>query len=467
MTQGGDQPRRRWQAAHVLGSLAALTGLALVALPLPAMPVEMRQATGAVIIAVGLWSTGALPEHLTAVLFFFVAMVFAVAPPEVVFSGFHSTAVWLVFGGVVLATAVGDSGLGARIVEALLGHLPRSYFAMILAVAAVGAGLAFLIPAAMGRVVLYIPLVVALTERLGYTAASPGHTALVLAGILGTMMPAFCILPSNVPNMVLVGAAETLLDVHLGYGEYLALNYPVMGLLTLLAIALVVRGLFPDRPRTGALTAERRPWSAAEARLLALLVAALALWVSDFAHGISPAWVALGAALLCLLPGIGVLAPTAIAGRINFGPWLFVAGTIGMGAVASHGGLGRAIGEMLLAHLPFGRGPEMLDFAALLLVGGAVGTVTTLPAVPAILTPLAGQLSAASGWSIESVLMAQVPTWVFFPFPYEAPPLVVGMALGRLGVYPTLRCLLAILVLGILVILPLQFLWGRFLGYYG
>ena len=33
---------------------------------------------------------------------------------------------------------------------------------------------------------------------------------------------------------------------------------------------------------------------------------ALLLWVTDWLHGVSPGWVALGAALVCTLPGIGV-----------------------------------------------------------------------------------------------------------------------------------------------------------------
>ena len=38
---------------------------------------------------------------------------------------------------------------------------------------------------------------------------------------MGTMTPAFGILPSNVPNMALFGAIESIHGIRLSYGEYL------------------------------------------------------------------------------------------------------------------------------------------------------------------------------------------------------------------------------------------------------
>ena len=53
-------------------------------------------------------------------------------------------------------------------------------------------------------------------------------------------------------------------------------------------------------------------------------------------HGVSPAWVALGAALLCVAPGIGLLPPAAVTRDIDYSPVLFLAGIIGLGAIATH-----------------------------------------------------------------------------------------------------------------------------------
>ncbi len=49
-------------------------------------------------------------------------------------------------------------------------------------------------------------------------------------------------------------------------------------------------------------------------RLLVILGFALLLWVTDNVHGISPAWVALGAAIVCLLPIV----------CFSFGTWYYL-----------------------------------------------------------------------------------------------------------------------------------------------
>ncbi|EAQ6956293.1 citrate transporter, partial [Salmonella enterica] len=57
-------------------------------------------------VTILLWATSLLPEFMTALLFFAVAMIAKIAPPEVIFGGFASSAFWLVFSGFVLGIAI-------------------------------------------------------------------------------------------------------------------------------------------------------------------------------------------------------------------------------------------------------------------------------------------------------------------------------------------------------------------------
>lgn len=50
-------------------------------------------------VTIVLWATSLLPEFITALLFFTAAMAARIAPPEVIFGGFASSAFWLVFSG--------------------------------------------------------------------------------------------------------------------------------------------------------------------------------------------------------------------------------------------------------------------------------------------------------------------------------------------------------------------------------
>ena len=86
-------------AAVLLGAGAIL----LAGPPLGGVEPKAVQALGLVLIAVGCWATEALPPHVTSFLFFALALLLQVAPPNVVFAGFHAGAIWLIFGWVVLS----------------------------------------------------------------------------------------------------------------------------------------------------------------------------------------------------------------------------------------------------------------------------------------------------------------------------------------------------------------------------
>src|SRR3984885_11984577 len=82
-------------------------------------------------IAILLWATSALPEYLTALLFFAALTMFRAAPADVVFSGFQSEAFWLLLGGFVLGAAVRKVGLAARVARKLASSLTGSWLTMV------------------------------------------------------------------------------------------------------------------------------------------------------------------------------------------------------------------------------------------------------------------------------------------------------------------------------------------------
>ncbi|MBI4291017.1 MAG: anion permease [Betaproteobacteria bacterium] len=446
-------------AVAVSGALLLVPGIA-------GLNPQQARTAAVVVLAIGLWSTAVIPAFLGSLVFLFAAMVLAVAPASVVFSGFHSAAMWLVFGGLVLGLGVQRVGLDVRLVRNLLEHLPRGYLALIYSIFAVGLVLAFVIPSASGRVAILVPIMLALAGRLGFAEGSRGSTGLVLAATMGTTVPAFSILPASVPNMALYGAAESAYGIQLTYGEYFALNFSVLGVSALVVQPLLIGLLFRDTPRPLEARDANLPWSWAERRLLAILLVALVLWVTDTLHGVSPAWVALGAALLCVAPRIGLLPPAAVARDIDYAPLLFLAGIVGLGAIATHNGLGTLIADRLLAVTALAHGSDAANFATIAGIGVVVGIVTTMPAQPSIMVPLAQGMADATGWSLGAVLMAPVATWSIFPFPYQVPPLVIAIALANLRILEVLRLLIAYFVFGLLVTLPLHFFWGRWLGYF-
>lgn len=430
----------------------------------------MARAAALVLAALGCWATGALPFHVTGIGLFVLTIVFGVAPPRVIFAGFTSSALWLVFGGLVIGSAVQTTGLGRRLARLLVGHFGGSYRKIIYGSVGLGAGLAFLVPAAMGRIMILMPIFAALTAELGFAPGRRGRTGILLAVAFGTILPAFAILPANLPNMVLLGVAETLYAVSVSYGAYLLLHFPVLGLAYGLLLAELVCRLFADcagdRRHDGDSALESRPpWSPEERRLLGILVLALLLWATDSLHGISPGWVALGAALVCMLPSVGVIDPQTFESATSFGTFFYVAGLLGMVSLVDASGLAHVLGSKALAWLPLSPDRPAEKFGALVAAGSLTGLVTTHPGVPAVLGPLAGPMAEAAGLPLVSVLMTQIVGFSTMLLPYQSAPVMVALQLANLRLAAATRLSLLLGGLTLLVLVPLDYLWWRWLGY--
>lgn len=468
---------RSFRHAIALACMAA--GAALALYPPAALPPDAARPVGLAVGAIGLWVTAAIPEYLTALLFFLLAILLRAAPPATVFSGFHSATFWLVFGGLCMGAAMHHTGLGARMARGLLARTGTGYAALVCGLVAVGVLLSFVMPSSMGRIALLMPLAVSLAGAAGHGPGSTQRTGIVLAALFGALQPAFAILPANVPNMILAGSAENLFGHTLTYGRYLLLHFPVLGLLKAMVIAAVVLRLYPA-PGKGATraavpvaddagsVADDAPPTAsaspAERRLMVVLAVAVGLWATDSLHHVSPAWVSLGAAVLCLWPPLGLTGRQVISRDMSMAPLLFVAGIMGLGAMVAASGAGHLLVRTLLDALPLAPGDSARNFAVLTVYAMVTGLLTTLPGIPAVLTPLAGDLAAASGFSLEAVLMTQIVAVSSMFLPYQSPPLVVAMQLGSVPSGHMTRTCLLLAAINILVLLPLDYLWWRWLG---
>jgi len=418
-------------------------------------------------LAILLWATSLLPEYLTALLFFAAVMVFRAAPAEVVFSGFQSEAFWLVLGGFVLGAAIKKVGLADRVARVLANSLSGSWLKMIVGVILLTYALAFVMPSNMGRITLLMPIVMALADRAGLREGSPGRIALALAVGFGTYELSASILPANVPNLIMTGAAERAYGVQFNYLPYLFLHAPVVGILKGVLIVGCLHWMFPAEPRALTRDAEPTKLTAAEKRLAIILLATLAMWVTDSLHGIRPAWVGLVSACLCILPRVGFLTSDEFAAGVNVRTCIYLAGILGLAAVVAWSGLGNTIGNALIPLLPLDPARPAAAFASMIGLASALNFVVTANGLPAVFTPLAQLLAEHTGLSLSTVLMLQVFAYATPLLPYQAAPLVVAAGLARVPTRATIAACLLIGVMSFVVLGPLYFLWFRLLGWIG
>jgi len=417
------------------------------------------------LITISLWSTGVVAPALGAVIFFFAATIFSLGPPSIIFSGFQAPATWLVFGGLVISLCLKNTKLDITIVGYLLRFTSFKYFPICYGIFLASFFISFFVPSASARVALLVPIIIMFGEKIGFKPKSLGNNGLVLSATMGTMTPAFGILPSNVPNVALLGASESIKNITFSYGEYFLLNFPVLGIGALIFYPMVIGFIFAQEPEKQFTEIYKDKMEAKQKRLLFILILALLFWTTDGYHQISPAWVALGASVLCLLPKLGVLSGKALA-NLDFSQVIFVAGIIGLGGIASYSGAGAYIAEIIIRIMPMDKVGNFATFYLVVCLSWIIGVLTTLPAQPSILVPIASDISVACGWSIKSVLMTPVISWSIFPFFYQAPPLVLAVALGQLRVVWVTRMLFYYMIIGLLVLLPLHYLWGTSLGYF-
>jgi len=450
----------------VLAALTTVAGIYLLVLPPVLLGPEQGRAAGLAIIAIGLWATGAMPEHITALLFFLVAMLLNIAPAKVIFSGFASGALWMIFAGLIIAVAMRSTGLSQRLARSIALRVSHSYLHLIAGLVAVGMIMGFLMPSSMARSTLLIPIALSLAEHAGFPPGSKGRTGVVLAAAFGAFLPNFSILTANVPNLVLLGAAEEQAGVVPHYGAYLLLHFPILGLLKAALIVGLIHWRYREEPQL--VTPEATPHtslSRAEWKMAAILFFALGMWLTDSLHHISPAWIGLTAAIVLLLPRIGLVGGRQLTTEVNYNPMLFVAGVLGLGALLAHSGLGARLAQALTQVLPLAPGHNLLNFISLTVTAMVTGLVATLPGVPAILTPLAGGLAHSAGLPVGTVLMTQVVGFSTPFFLYQAAPVLVAMQLGGEKTRSAILPLLQVALVSVLLLWPLDYLWWHLLGW--
>ena len=451
----------RLSLSHGFAGLVLFSALAvLIFHPVPESQVSALALSMATI---GLWATGVVPEYLTALIFLTLAMIFAVAPGSVIFAGFQAPALWLILGGLVMGVAVRSTGLGDRVARSMTRWFGTTYWGVVAGVTGVGTLLGFCMPSSLGRAVLLMPIALSLADGYGFKPGSNGRIAVVLAAAFGSHVSTFSILPANVPNVVLAGAAESLYHYTFTYAHYLILHFPVLGFLKLLVVIPLIVWGWPDKPQAIVFT-EAKPMSGQEKGLSVLLVTALAFWATDAIHHVSPAWVSLAAAVLLLLPRVGLVDTREFNTQVNFGSLIYVGGVISLGSLVDKSGLGGRMAEYILAVIPLHPDSPLSNFFSLGLIGTVVSMLTTLTAAPAVLTPLAGHMAQASGLSLGAVLNSQVLGFSNPVLPYESPPLVVAMALGGIGIASAQKLCLWISLVTMVVLWPLDFLWWSLLG---
>lgn len=420
-----------------------------------------------IVVTILMWAVQLFPPWLVALLFITTCCLGKLVEPALALQGFLASGTWLVFAGLIIGMAMKRTGLAVDFANKLVPLLRGSFSRSLLGFMVFGLVCVFLIPSAMGRVVLLLPIFKELAVQLGYDERSDGYTHLLLGGVFATYFPAFAVLPANVPNNVLLGATESLFGNGPGYLHYLVVHFPVLGIAKTLLIFIVLwlplKNIIPSVQQQKNFSIGISENTREKKQLILILTIMLLLWLTEPLHKLSTAWIGMLAAVFCFLPGIKVL-PEKPFEKLNLSPMFYVAGIISLGAVASHSELiplfNQKINEILTGY----SATNSISFMLLSALSTITGLFVTLPAAPAVLTPLTTSLSTTLGISQEAVYLTQIVGLSCVWLPYQAPPLIIAKSMGNISWRKLTTYCFVISALSIFILWPVDFLWWKFIG---
>ena len=451
---------------HKLG-LVALLAASAGAIALQTPPANAPNAMiGFAIVAftVALWATSVVPALHSGAIFFALALATDVAPTIPLFSGFWSNAAALVLGGLVIGGAAERSGLGRYVARALMGGL-ATYPRLITGILVGSGALSFLVPTTMGRLAITIPILIAAAKEAGYAPGSRGYNGMILTAVAGNYLTSYAILPSNLTNIIALGALENLGGPTIQYGAYLLMCLPVLGIVKGILFVAAVCLLFRAPPPHIATTDDTPNILGPAARRLAMLLAiTVLLWVTDFIHHIKPGWIALAAGLLCLLPGLGLARIGELVDVNKFTSVFSLAAVLGVATVLTTSGAGAMIATGLTSLIPASGASPGYGFMLIALAASAIAACATIVGAIAIVTPTLPGIEAATGLPVTAGLIAELVGLQSVFFTFEAVPIMVGLMMGKVAASAATRLLIPLAITGLAIIAPLQILWLKLLG---
>lgn len=405
-----------------------------------------------------LWATGAVASLWVSLLFFFLAATCTPVPTAEIFSGFGSSAFWLVFSGAAIGFALKESGLSERIGIALARRIGGSYLKALLAFAILSFLLSLVMPSTFGRIAILIPIAIGYCDVVKLGAHANGRRGILLLVIVGSYELAAAVLPANLPNVIMAGILEQSHGMHLRFSEYLLLFFPAGVIVRGAVLVLASWWLFADTVGEVEIPAARVALGRREWHAIVLLAITLAFWFTDAVHRIAPGWVGLGFALAYF----GTSPPAQLerfTATLKMDLLWFIAAIIGLTALVNH--LDMRVPDTLA--LDALRDSPMLMYFALTALSIVICFAVTSNAEPALYVPIVSRL-LAQGLHLKAGLLAQVAGYATTVLPYQSPPIVFGNALAQLDRGAVLRYCIATAVLGVVFVIPVNALWWRLIG---
>jgi sodium-dependent dicarboxylate transporter 2/3/5 len=442
----------------------------LVPLAIWFMPVDIQPATkhGLAIsmFMVVAWITQAMDFTLAGFVGCFLFWALDIVRFNVAFAGFANDTAWFLFSALLLGVIATQSGIARRLAYIVMLRIGTTYPMLLLGLIVTDFLLTFIVPSGVARLVIMASIALGLVEAFRVTAGSNVARGMFLiltytANLFDKMIIA------GAGSITARGLIEKVGGVEVQWSAWFLAFLPC-SIITVLAAWKLTLWFYPPeqvsleggRDHLRAELAKLGDWSAQEKKAALLLGVAVGLWLTDFAHHISPYIIGMGVVLFALLPHVGILDIDNLR-KLNYNPVFFVAAAVSMGTV-----LEATKGIDLITNLIFSSiQPYFTNLFATTVImywAGFVYHFFLASEISMLGTSIPVVMNFAKAQGMSPLLLGMI--WTFAAggklFAYQSGVLIVGYSYGyfeardlvRIGWWLTVVEFLALLVL-------VQFYW--------
>ncbi len=431
------------------------------------LPVTGQHCLALSLLAVAWWAFGVVHPGYTSLILLVGRVLTHTADPGVVFRLWTTPLMYLVVGGYLIAAAVDGSGLGRRIAYAFTLRFVNSYTSIIAACYVLGFILSIMIPHPWPRsfmIMAVMAIIIKSAKLEGKYAAQIG------LAVFAASCPTSMILLTGDSTLNVV--AMNFAGVDASWGRWI-LYMGVPGIITSLLVFLLQIKLFPapknfvvNKDEIRELARSQGPLTRNEKAVIFWVGVAILFWMTDFLHHIHPGWIAVAAALLMTLPGVGGVLKPSDWGKVNLGTLFFLTAALGIGTVGGVTGMNKWLAAVILpSHVP----SNIFAFA-LLITAFAVAihlVLGSVLAVMGIVTPAIIAYTAHSGVSpIVASLLVYTAVNQHYLLPFHNMAILVGEGEqgGRYGAAEVFKFGIPLTLVVFVTTICVEIPWWKLIG---
>jgi anion transporter len=365
-----------------------------------------------------LWSTNAFSFLTVSIGLPVVAVLLGATKPAAAFSGFSSSTWFLVLAVFGLSASIAKTGLLYRLTLVMIKRFPRNYFGQAFAVAFSGLLLTPVIPSPNGRLALASPLILTLTEILGYKKGSGGAVGLAMASFLGHGNMTVMFMNGSFVCFFMLGLLPPDVGSTITWGYWFKVAWPLSTFYfcaSYLAIIALYRPTETKELVPSVADAQLRtlgPMTTEEKVCLLAVFTSLAGFLTQSWHHIDGAWIA----MLCLLIlfATSVLDQTTLRTSIDWAFLISLGALIGFGNVISASGLPEIVAGAAKPYLQFLVGSKLVFL--LVITVSVVLIRFILPAFPSLVVCILALLPISAALEISPFVIGLIVLLVNEPW---------------------------------------------------